>query len=163
VVGVLAEDGLAAIHGVGRDISERERLQTALRRSEGRYRFLIENSPDVVFATDDEGRFTFLSASIERLTGYAPEELTGKHFSAVVHESSLGVAGERWAELQAQPDSESQAALLLQGRDGTLTPVDVRSRSVWVDGRFTGIQGATRDVSEQIRLQTELRRQAGEL
>ncbi len=163
VVGVLGEDGLAAIHGVGRDVSERERLQGQLRRSEERYRFLVENSPDVVFATDDVGRFTFLSASIERMTGYAPEELTGQHFSAVVDETTLPVAAERWEELQSEPDQESQAGLLLKGRDGRLTPVDVRSRSVWADGHFTGIQGATRDISEQVRLQTELRRQAGEL
>jgi signal transduction histidine kinase len=31
------------------------------------------------------------------------------------------------------------------------------------DGVFTGIQGATRDVSDQVRLEGELRRQAGEL
>jgi signal transduction histidine kinase len=41
--------------------------------------------------------------------------------------------------------------------------VDVRSFGITVDGRFAGIQGATRDVSEQVRLQGELRRQAGEL
>ena len=163
VVGVLGEDGLVAIHGVGRDISERERLQDELRRSEERYRFLIENSPDVVFATDETGRFTFLSAAIERMVGLTADELTGQHFSVVVDESTLPIAAERWQELAADPNAESQAALLLKGRDGRLTPVDVRSRSVTVDGRFAGIQGATRDISEQVRLETELRRQAGEL
>jgi PAS domain S-box-containing protein len=163
VVGVLGEDGLVAIHGVGRDISERERLQDELRRSEERYRFLIENSPDVVFSTDETGRFTFLSAAIERMVGQTADELTGQHFSVVVDESTLPIAAERWQELAADPNAESQAALLLKGRDGRLTPVDVRSRSVTVDGRFAGIQGATRDISEQVRLETELRRQAGEL
>jgi signal transduction histidine kinase len=41
--------------------------------------------------------------------------------------------------------------------------VDVRSIGVVVDGQFAGIQGATRDISQRERLESELRRQAGEL
>ena len=62
----------SAINGVARDISERDRLERELSRSEERYRFLVEKSPDIVFATDAEGRFTFLSEAIERMTGYRP-------------------------------------------------------------------------------------------
>jgi PAS domain S-box-containing protein len=163
VVGVLGEAGLAAIHGVGRDVSERERLQGELRRSEERYRFLVENSPDVVFSADAEGRFTFLSAAIETMTGVPADELIGNHFSQIVDDASMPVAAERWLALVADPSQEVQAALHLKGRDGGLVSVDVRARGVTADGRFAGMQGATRDVSEQLRLQTELRRQAGEL
>ena len=53
VVGQVGDDGeLVAIRGVARDISERERLELELRASEERYRFLVENAPDIVFATD---------------------------------------------------------------------------------------------------------------
>lgn len=163
VVGVTSDGQLVAIHGVARDISERQRLQQRLERSEERYRFLVENSPDTVFATDADGRFTFVSASIERMTGLTAEELTGQHFSVVVDESTMPLASEQWAALTADPDMQAQAVLLLKGRDGRRTPVDVRSTGVTVDGVFAGIQGATRDISEQVRLQGELRRQAGEL
>ena len=61
------------------------------------------------------------------------------------------------------PDLEVQAAQVLRGRDGRRTPVDVRAVGVTIDGRFAGIQGAARDVSDQVRLERELRRQAGEL
>ncbi len=163
VVGVTGDDGLLAIHGVARDISERERLQLELQRSEERYRFLVENSPDIIFAADTEGRFTFLSAAIEGMTGYTADELLGQHFSSIVDESTIPVAADRWASLVADPTQVTQAALVLRGRDGRLTPVDVRSFGIVEDGKFAGIQGATRDVSEQVRLQGELRRQAGEL
>ena len=53
-----------------------------------RYRFLVENSPDVVFSTDAEGRFTFMSESMERLTGWRPEEVVGEHFSKTVQDAS---------------------------------------------------------------------------
>lgn len=162
-VGVRIDGEFAGIHGAARDMSERELLERELRASEERYRFLIENSPDAVFATDEQGRFTFLSAAIESMTGRRPEELVGQHFSTLLDEASLAIAASNWEQLNRNPEFEAQAVVNLRSRDGRLTPVDVRARSVFVDDRFTGMQGATRDISEQVRLQTELRRQAGEL
>ena len=53
VVGQVDDTGeLVAIRGVARDISERERLELELRSSEERYRFLVENAPDIVFSAD---------------------------------------------------------------------------------------------------------------
>ncbi len=166
-INVLAkvEDGVVVgINGVARDISERLRLERELSQSEERFRFLVQKSPDVVFSTDAEGRFTFLSEAIERMTGHRSEDVLGEHFSVLVDQSSGPVAGDRWDELVADPTREQQAALILVGPDGRRVPVDVRAIGVVDhDGNFAGIQGATRDVSDQVRLENELRRQAGEL
>ena len=163
IVGKVEDGALVGINGVARDVSERERLERELIRSEERYRFLVQNSPDVVFATNVEGNFTFISAAIERLTGHPAIELIGKHFGTIVESDDNQVAGGRWESLSTHPDQEVQAAQVLRGRDGRRTPVDVRAVGVWVDGEFAGIQGAARDVSDQVRLERELRRQAGEL
>ncbi len=163
-VAALAADGtFAGANGAVRDMRERDRLERDLMRSEERYRFLVQNSPDAVFSTDVEGQFTFISAAIERLTGIPASELIGQHFGTIVESEELQVAGGRWENLVTDPDQEVQAAQILRGRDGRRTPVDVRAVGVTVDGRFAGIQGAVRDVSDQVRLERELRRQAGEL
>ena len=166
-INVLAkiEDGeLVGINGVARDISERLRLERELSQSEERFRYLVQNSPDIVFSTDAEGRFTFLSEAIERVTGNKPQDMIGQHFSVLIDQTSGPVAGNRWAELAAEPTHEQQASLVLTGPDGRRVPVDVRAIGVVDgDGGFAGIQGATRDVSDQVRLENELRRQAGEL
>jgi PAS domain S-box-containing protein len=163
VIGTVDNERLTAIHGVARDISERERLERELQRSEERYRFLIQNSPDVVFATDAEGRFTFASSAVERMTGYRPDELIGQPLDIVVDATSRALSAERWQALVDEPDRESQAILTLRGKDGRLSNADVRAIGVVLDGTFTGIQGSARDVSDQVRLERELRRQAGEL
>ncbi len=162
-VGARVKGEFIGIHGAARDIGDRERLERDLRESETRYRFLIQNSPDVIFATDAEGRFTFASAAVERMTGFAPGELIGEPLDKVVDESALALSAERWLALVADPERESQANLTLRRKDGQLTHADVRAIGVVVDGTFEGIQGAARDVSDQVRLERELRRQAGEL
>jgi PAS domain S-box-containing protein len=163
VLGKVEDGVLVGINGVARDVSERLRLERELTQSEQRFRFLVQNSPDIVFSTDAEGRFTFLSDAIERVTGHKASDLIGQHFSVLIDPSTGPVAGNRWSALVADPEREQQAALVLRGHDGRRVPVDVRAIGITDGGRFAGIQGATRDVSDQVRLEDELRRQAGEL
>jgi PAS domain S-box-containing protein len=163
VVGSMVDDHLTAIHGVARDISDRERLERELRESEGRYRFLVENSPDVVFATDADGRFTFMSDAIERMAGWKPGDLVGEHYSTVV-ESQSTEAASRWAALVRQPSIEQIATQNMRRPDGGTVPVEISAIGmVDENGAFAGIHGSTRDISERARLERELRRQAGEI
>ena len=151
-------------NGSVRDMRDQERLERDLRESEGRYRFLVENSPDVVFSTDAEGRFTFMSDAMERMSGWRPDQVVGDHFSKVVEVGSHAEAGAAWIALATEPTTEQIAHINLQSPDGRLIPVEVSAIGmVDEDGKFAGIHGATRDISERARLERELRRQAGEL
>ena len=153
------DDGrFAGVQGTVRDVSEQERLERELQESQQRYRFLVENSPDVVFSTDAQGRFTFMSDAMERISGWKPEEVLHDHFSKVVDESTHQEALLRWTMLVEDPATEQIAVLKLRSPDGRLIPVEVSSIGM-VDeaGAFVGIHGATRDISERERLERELR------
>ncbi len=151
-------------NGSVRDMRERDRLERDLRASESRYRFLVENSPDIVFSTDAEGRFTFMADTIERVAGWRPEQVAGQHFSMVVDVDSYQTAATAWQALASQPTVEQVAHINMISPDGRKIPVEVSSIGMVDDeGRFAGIHGSTRDISERARLERELRRQAGEL
>jgi PAS domain S-box-containing protein len=153
------EDGrFAGVQGTVRDITTQERLERELHESQERYRFLVDNAPDVVFSTDAEGNFTFMSDAMERISGWKPEEVIGGHFSRVVDPSTFPTAMSRWQALVDDPATEQVSILRLRGPDGRLTPVEVSAIGMVDDeGRFAGIHGATRDISERDRLERELR------
>ncbi len=139
------------------------RLDAALAESERRYRFLVENAPDVVFSADAEGRFTYLSDSVERLTGWTPPDLVGQHFSRLIHPTSLPDAVSRWSAVAGDPSLIQSFRIELQTKGGLSVPAEINSVGVAVDGRFAGIQGSARDLSEREQLEREVRRRAGDL
>lgn len=161
----LRRDGsFAGAHGSLRDVSERERLERELRESEAQYRYLVEHSPDIVWAADAEGRFSFMSETSERLLGWRPDELVGRHFSAVIHpESQTYVSGQWQASLSGGPARELRYRFVAQHRDGSRVPVEMHARTIVEDGRYLGAHGAVRDLRERERLERDLRRQAAEL
>jgi PAS domain S-box-containing protein len=164
VTGNVENGVLTSIHGVARDIRERERLERELRDSEARYRFLLENSPDVVFSTDRDGTFAFLSDGIVGLTGYTPAEVVGRHFNELIHADSIADSEARWREVNEDPSVVQQAVIDLRSKSGARVPVEVKSTGIVdEDGRFAGLHGSARDISERVRLEQDLRRQAAEL
>ena len=89
VIGHLEDGRLSAIHGVARDISERERLEHDLQASESRFRNLVQTSPDVIYRCDADGRFLFMAEGAEALFGWTPAELANLTFADLTAEESL--------------------------------------------------------------------------
>ncbi|MFA8433883.1 MAG: PAS domain S-box protein [Marinifilaceae bacterium] len=60
-----------------RDIGLRKKAERRLRESEGRFRSLVENSPDLIMQFDREFRHLFVNSTSKRLLGIAPEDFIG--------------------------------------------------------------------------------------
>ena len=157
-VASLDEQGrFSGANGSVRDMRERDRLESELRRSEERYRFLVDNSPDIVFAIDPEGRFTFVSESIRRALGRDPADLIGTSYRTLIQYDEGQVEGNLFGQMRDDPDLELINQMMLIHADGHLVPFEVSAVGVRVDGEFGGIHGSGRDVGERERLERDLR------
>ena len=68
--------------GVCLDVTERKKAESALRESEQNYRFLLKGVRDyAIYMLDTEGHVRSWSESAQRIKGYAPEEIVGRHVS----------------------------------------------------------------------------------
>jgi PAS domain S-box-containing protein len=139
------------------------RVYADLAASEERYRYVLEQSPDLPYSTDADGRFTFLGPTVEQLLGWRADELLGRHFSGTVDEGSKTQLAGTWSRLSQPPFPEEYVRTVLRHRDGRHVTVDIRAVPIVVDGTFVGSHGAVRDVSDQERLAQELRARAAEL
>lgn len=88
---------LAALLSV--QLRARARVQSELREREARYRLLADNIADVVIQLDREGKFIFVSQSVEPVLGLKPTELTGKSCFEFVHPDDMAAVAKATAEL----------------------------------------------------------------
>ena len=89
-------NGRPAIMHMVNDITDRIRAEEDLRRSEERYRRLVETANEAIAVVRD-GAVTFVSPRIEQMTGYEVSELQGRPFSDFIHPDDLSMVAERYA------------------------------------------------------------------
>ena len=150
---------------------EHRRMADRLAQSERLHRFLVENSPDIIYALDACGRFTFVNGRVETLLGCSRSELLGQPFTAIVEpadrplalELASGVLGEsrgtstvelrltRRAGDAPAPQSQAQAAVMMVSAIGLYDESGLGAG----DGAhaFLGSYGVARDITERKRIE----------
>ena len=140
-----------------------ERAQQALQQSEQRYRLIADWVDDVIWTLDGRGHFSYISPSIEKLSGYPPEDLLQQPLAAALQANSAPVieraCQSAWARVaQGQPVDPFRAELELICRDGSSLWIEVTMNGLYGhDHQFIGFVGVTRDIRERKSYEGELR------
>jgi PAS domain S-box-containing protein len=75
--GIITYEGKKADLVIVRDINERKNATQALYESEEKYRSLVTTTGDIIWETDDQAHFVFVSPQVESIIGFKPDELIG--------------------------------------------------------------------------------------
>src|SRR5690606_33882240 len=65
---------------------EYKAMQQRIQQSEKMHRFMVNNSPDVIYILNERGHFTFINDSVEKLLSVPKDQLLGQHYSVLVGE-----------------------------------------------------------------------------
>ena len=121
-----------------------QKTNAALAESERRYRAITDAAVDVLCEIDENGRIIYVSASVEDLMGYSPEQVTGSHFSLWVPTAYRGHAKERFETLASQSIERaiSLERVRLHTESGEMITAEISIRSYRTpegDVRMVGI------------------------
>ncbi len=144
------DDGnLAGFAKVTRDLTERRRVDEALRQSEERLRLLIEGVSDyAIYMLDLEGRVTTWNLGAERMKGYRASEIIGRHFSLFFPAEDVK-AGKPVRELEvARSEGRFEDEGWRVRRDGSRFWANVVVAAIYdSQGRQVGFGKVTRDLT----------------
>ncbi|MET4175472.1 PAS domain S-box-containing protein [Bradyrhizobium sp. LA6.1] len=136
---------------ITRDLTERRAAEAKLRESEQQFRLMVQSVTDyAIYMLDVEGNVASWNAGAQRIKGYGPEEIIGRHFSNFYTEedraASLPRTGLQTAAREGRWEHEGQRVR----KDGTRFWAHVVIDAIRDDdGKLVGFAKVTRDITER--------------
>ena len=147
-----------------RDISKRKLSEVALAESEAKFRRLVEDANDVVYALDPEGQFTYLSPQFTQVFGYAVADFIHQSFVPLIHTDDLPRVQESIIKLYSLGEKQTGLEFRLLTQAGQWIWVVCNTSPIKnSDGQTVGLQGIARDVHQHKLAKAELQQKAEEL
>jgi PAS domain S-box-containing protein len=137
--------------------AQRDQAEAALRESERRYRHLLDEADDIIYRADMSGRFTYFNAAAVRLTGYAAEEILGRHYLELICPRRRK-ATQKFYMRQVQeriPNTYYEYCLLT--RKGREVWLGQKVQLIIENDELIGVQAVARDITARRRAESRLR------
>jgi PAS domain S-box-containing protein len=146
---------------IGRDITERKRVEDTLERLRHLYGLLLTSAPDGIYGIDLQGNAIFVNPAAARMLGSSGEELLGRHMHDIAHHTKPD--GTRYSSEEC-PIYRALCGGVIQHvaddvfwrTDGTSFPVEYTSTPIVEQNGIVGAVVMFRDITERKRAEAEL-------
>lgn len=138
------------------DVTKRNRLEDEVRKNEELYRFITENTTDLISFLNPSGDYEYLSPSSKDLLDFEPKEMIGKNLFKYFHPDEI----EKVNALLLEADSKLDFAAFthrIKKKDGSYIWVETNARTIRKDSRkLEGIVAVSRDITERLEKEKRL-------
>jgi PAS domain S-box-containing protein len=152
----MAEKGTAVTYitfteGFARNLTERTQVEEALRKSEEKYRTIIENIEEGYYEVSLAGAFTFVNDSLCRILGYSQDELLGMNNRQLTDEETTRKVYRAFNRVYSTGEPSTGYGCKIIRKDGTKGYIAI-SISLISDsaGCASGFRGIVRDVTLRV-------------
>jgi PAS domain S-box-containing protein len=147
------------------ELSERKRVEEAIRKSEERYRLLADNAHDVIWIAGLDTRLIYISPSVLRALGFSVEEAMARTMKKAFTPASFDMAMQTFAEEMAKetsgqydPNRSRILDIEMFHKDGSIVPFEVHYSFLRdSDGRPNGVLAIARNITERNKAEEEKR------
>ncbi len=153
-------DGKKLISCIARDMTERKLTEEVLKRSEERFRTILEDMDNGYFELDKKSHYIFVNDAMCKILGRNRSDIVAKHFGSFIDQSD-----EKFVENSRAVMSEAiQKGMTLSGLFGTIVKGDGSRIIIGVSvsplrdatGNIAGIRGITRDITDRMKMEQQL-------
>jgi PAS domain S-box-containing protein len=145
------------IIGTHINVNELKEKERQLQLSKEKFRFIAENTTDVICQHDINGRYTYVSNSIREILGYEPNEMLNKIAFDFVHPDDIeGIINHKKDFIK---DAKAKTfTYRFRKKDNTYVWLETSARNIVnEDNGIVGVQTSSRDVTERINAQEEIK------
>ncbi|HET8672616.1 MAG TPA: EAL domain-containing protein [Thermoleophilaceae bacterium] len=139
---------------------ERAELTGDLRRSEERFRALVQNASDMIAVVDLGGRVLYQSPSIERILGYPAEGLVNRPMLEIMHPDDAEASVAYFLEAVKTGEVTAPVRWRVRHADGSWRHVETIYKNLAGDPNVGGVLLTTRDVTHRKELEEQLAHRA---
>jgi len=136
-------------------IEARKKAEEGLKASEEKYRDLVENINEVIYATDKKGILTYISPVIESQVAYSVSELVGRTLKEFVHPEDLPRFEKQFQDILSGSSKQGEYRVLTKSNDARW--IHHSSRPIYVKNQVIGVRGSFTDITKSKRLQAQLK------
>ncbi len=129
-----------------------KRLNNKLQHSNSRYQQMIESNQDLVWETDKEGRFRYVSPTVHNLLGYMPEEFLGHSHTKFMTRLDSETFQQTFNDFLSERKPFQLLHKTFLHKNGKKITLQSSGTPIFTEnGEFNGYHGFDRDISVQER------------